>query len=177
MVRPDIAIDYLANCPELIDELAWLSWKEWQEIYEQRKPTLEDSLKNYRERMNTDRLPLTFVAVRAGLAVNCRELVGMVSLKFHDMGYPAGSGPMVRRAFGASGMEKPRRGNDADAARHRRGSTIEYFSNLSLDPFSRRALPQTWLAGRRTERLLWQGSGRDADRSYQSAARRTLPRC
>jgi len=41
MVRPDIAIDYLANCPELIDELAWLSWKEWQEIYQQRKPTLE----------------------------------------------------------------------------------------------------------------------------------------
>jgi GNAT superfamily N-acetyltransferase len=35
--------------------------------------------------MNTDRLPLTLVAVRAGLAVTCRELVGMVSLKFHDM--------------------------------------------------------------------------------------------
>jgi len=60
MTRPNIAIDYLANCPELIDELARLSWKEWQEIYQQRKQTLEDSLKNYRERMNTDRLPLTF---------------------------------------------------------------------------------------------------------------------
>jgi GNAT superfamily N-acetyltransferase len=85
MMRPDIAIDYLVNCPELIDELVRLSWKEWQEIYQQRKQTLEDLLKNYRERMNTDRLPLTLVAVRAGLAVNCRELVGMVSLKFHDM--------------------------------------------------------------------------------------------
>jgi len=85
MTRPNIAIDYLANCPELIDELARLSWKEWQEIYEQRQQTLEDSVKNYRERLNTDRLPLTFVAVREGLAVNCRELVGMVSLKFHDM--------------------------------------------------------------------------------------------
>ena len=85
MVRPDIAIDYLANCPELIDELAWLSWKEWQEIYQQRKRTLEDSLKNYRERMNTDRLPLTFVAVREGLAVNCRELVGMVSLQISQI--------------------------------------------------------------------------------------------
>jgi GNAT superfamily N-acetyltransferase len=92
MTGPNIAIDYLANRPELVDELARLSWKEWQDIYEQRKQTLEDLLKNYRERMNTDRLPLTLVAVRAahgqsltGLAVNCRELVGMVSLKFHDM--------------------------------------------------------------------------------------------
>ena len=84
-MRLNIAIDYLANCPELIDELARLSWKEWQDVYQQRKQTLEDSLKNYRDRMNTDRLPLTLVAVRSGLAVNRRELVGMVSLKFHDM--------------------------------------------------------------------------------------------
>ena len=85
MTRPSIVIDYLANCPELAGELARLSWKEWQDVYQQREQTFEDSLKNYRERMNTDRLPLTLVAVRAGLAVNCRELVGMVSLKFHDM--------------------------------------------------------------------------------------------
>ena len=85
MTRPNIAIAYLANCPELVDELARLSWEEWQEVYKQRQQTLQDSLKNYRERMNTDRLPLTLVAVRARLAVNCRELVGMVSLKFHDM--------------------------------------------------------------------------------------------
>jgi len=85
MTRPDIVIDYLANCPEFVDALARLSWKEWRDVYQQREQTLEDSLKNYRERMNTDRLPLTLVAVRAGLAVNCRELVGMVSLKFHDM--------------------------------------------------------------------------------------------
>lgn len=79
MTGPNIAIDYLANRQELTDELPWLSWKEWQEIYQQRKQTLEDSVKNYRERLNTDRLPLTLVALDAG------ELVGMVSLKFHDM--------------------------------------------------------------------------------------------
>src|SRR4029077_4605242 len=77
-------------------------------------------------------------------------------------GYPAGFGPLVRRAFSASGMEKPWRGNDADAPRHRRGSPIESPATLSLDAFSRTALPQTWLAGSRTERLLRQGSGRDA---------------
>ena len=75
----NIAIDYLANCPGLVDEIARLSWKEWQEIYQQRKQTLEHSLRNYRDRMNTDRLPLTLVALHRG------ELVGMVSLKFHDM--------------------------------------------------------------------------------------------
>ena len=86
-MRPSIAIaiDYLASCPEFLDALAQLSWKEWQEIYQQREQTLEDCLKNYRERMNTDRLPLTLVAIRAGLAVNRRELVGTVSLKYHDM--------------------------------------------------------------------------------------------
>src|SRR5438045_5187128 len=80
-------------------------------------------------------------------------------------GYAAGFGPLARRAFSASGMEKPGRGNNADASRYRRGSPIEGAATLSLDAFSRRALPQTWLAGRRTERLLRQGSGRDADRS------------
>lgn len=97
MTRPDIAIDYLANCPELLDELARLAWKEWQEIYQQRKQTLEDSVKNYRERMNTDRLPLTFVALAKDVSARRRSehasrvpsphvtLVGMVSLKFHDM--------------------------------------------------------------------------------------------
>jgi GNAT superfamily N-acetyltransferase len=92
MTGANIAIDYLANCPEFVDELARLSWKEWPEVYEQRQQTLQHSVKNYRERMNTNRLPLTLVAVRArhgqsltGLAANCRELMGMVSLKFHDM--------------------------------------------------------------------------------------------
>ncbi len=85
MTGPDIAIDYLVNCPGLIDELARLSWEEWQEIYKQRKQTLEHSVKNYRDRMNTDQLPLTLVAVRVGLTADRPELVGMVSLKFHDM--------------------------------------------------------------------------------------------
>jgi len=41
---------------------------------------LEDTVKIYRGRMNTDRLPLTLVALRGG-----GKLVGMISLKFHDM--------------------------------------------------------------------------------------------
>jgi GNAT superfamily N-acetyltransferase len=79
MTSPDIGIAYLANRPAFLEQLAQLSWKEWQEIYQQRDQTLEHCLKNYRERMNTDRLPLTFVAL------NDAKLVGMVSLKFHDM--------------------------------------------------------------------------------------------
>jgi len=42
MTRPDIAIEYLTNHPELVDALARLSWKEWQEIYQQREQTLDD---------------------------------------------------------------------------------------------------------------------------------------
>jgi len=109
MTEPNIAIEYLANCPELVDELARLSWKEWQDVYQQRKQTLEDSLKNYRERMNTDRLPLTLVALHGGeldfpierpasldtlasVGDSRRKVwrpmpnaIGMVSLKFHDL--------------------------------------------------------------------------------------------
>jgi N-acetylglutamate synthase-like GNAT family acetyltransferase len=79
MRSADILIDYLTEHPELVDELARLSWKEWQDVYEKRQQTLDDCLKNYRERMNTDRLPLTLVALHGG------DLVGMVSLKFLDM--------------------------------------------------------------------------------------------
>jgi GNAT superfamily N-acetyltransferase len=79
MSKLDITIAYLADRPEFLEQLAWLSWKEWQEIYQQREQTLEHCLKNYRERMNTDRVPLTLVALRGP------ELVGIVSLKFHDM--------------------------------------------------------------------------------------------
>src|SRR5437588_4710244 len=85
-------------------------------------------------------------------------------------GYAAGFGPLVRLAFSASGMDKPRPRNDADAPRHGRVSPIEGAATLSLDAFSRRALSQTWLAGRRTERLLRQGSGRDAGRSQWAIA-------
>ncbi|HJT44790.1 MAG TPA: GNAT family N-acetyltransferase [Chthoniobacterales bacterium] len=79
----DITIEYLADRPELVAELARLSWREWQDVYEQRGQTLEHSLRNYQDRMNTDRLPLTLVAVHTDCGV--QTLVGMVSLKFHDM--------------------------------------------------------------------------------------------
>lgn len=79
----EITIEYLAHRPEFVRNLAQLSFIEWQDIYQQRGQTLEHSLKNYQERMNVDRLPLTLVAVGAGNAGN--ELLGMVSLKFHDM--------------------------------------------------------------------------------------------
>lgn len=54
-------------------------------VYQRKDQNFADSLKNYQERMNADRLPLTLVSVRAGRAVNCRELTGLVSPKFHDM--------------------------------------------------------------------------------------------
>ena len=79
MVLPEIMIDYLANHCELVDELARLSWAEWQPIYRGRGQTFEHALKNYRERTNTDCLPLTLVALHGA------ELVGTVSLKFQDL--------------------------------------------------------------------------------------------
>ena len=79
MTRPNITIEYLANHPELTDELARLSWAEWQSLYEQRGETFSDSLRKYRERINIDRLPLALVALAGA------ELVGTVSLKHNDL--------------------------------------------------------------------------------------------
>ena len=79
MAATDLTIDYLANRPEFVDKLARLSWAEWQHIYQQRGQTFEDALKNYRERTNTDWLPLALVAVHG------EQLVGTVSLKFRDL--------------------------------------------------------------------------------------------
>jgi GNAT superfamily N-acetyltransferase len=75
----EVTIDYLANRPEFTDDLARLSWEEWRPIYQERRQTFEHALKNYRERLNTDCLPLTLVALQS------EELIGTVSLKFHDL--------------------------------------------------------------------------------------------
>jgi hypothetical protein len=48
-------------------------------VYQRKDQNIADSLKNYQERMNADRLPLTLVALH-----DC-ELIGLVSPKFHDM--------------------------------------------------------------------------------------------
>ena len=97
MGNADVTIDYSANRSEFLEQLALLSWKEWREIYEQRDQTLEHCRKNYQERMNTDRLPLTLIALTTEDSARRRTqharrvrspegtLLGMVSLKFHDM--------------------------------------------------------------------------------------------
>jgi GNAT superfamily N-acetyltransferase len=78
-MTPKIIVDYLANHPKLGHELARLSWAEWRPIYQARGQTFEHALKNYRDRTNTDCLPLALVALHSG------ELVGTVSLKFNDL--------------------------------------------------------------------------------------------
>lgn len=75
----DVTIDYLANHAHLADELARWSWNEWRAIYEERGQMFEHALKNYRERTNTDCLPLALVALHGA------DLIGTVSLKFNDL--------------------------------------------------------------------------------------------
>jgi predicted N-acetyltransferase YhbS len=80
MTLPSITIDYLANHPELAEQLARFSWNEWQSVYEHRGQTFADSLRKYQERTtNVDSIPLTLVAFAGG------KLVGTVSLKKDDL--------------------------------------------------------------------------------------------
>ena len=93
MPQIDITIDYLANQPHLVKQLAELSWAEWQPIYQERGQTFDDAIKNYGERTNTDRLPLALVAL------NGSELVGTVSLKYHDLDILPGLDPWLGALF------------------------------------------------------------------------------
>lgn len=79
MPPPEVTIDLLAHYPHLADELARWSWNEWRPIYEERGQTFEHALRNYRERTNTDCLPLALIAL------NGPDLIGTVSLKYHDL--------------------------------------------------------------------------------------------
>ena len=78
-LNAEIKIHFLAEHPVLIGKLARLSWTEWKPIYLERGQAFEDAVKNYRERTNIDCLPLTLVALHG------HELVGTVSLKYHDL--------------------------------------------------------------------------------------------
>lgn len=84
-----MTIDYLANHPQLVHQLARLSSDEWRSIYDERGQTFEDAVKNYSERTNTDCLPLTLVALHGD------ELVGTVSLKYHDLDIRPGLDPWL----------------------------------------------------------------------------------
>ena len=85
----DITIEYLAQHPHLVRQLAELSWAEWQPIYQERGQTFDDAIKNYGERANVDRLPLALVALHGG------ELAGTVSLKYHDLDLRPGLDPWL----------------------------------------------------------------------------------
>ncbi|HEY2125174.1 MAG TPA: GNAT family N-acetyltransferase [Chthoniobacterales bacterium] len=96
MTPLNIAIDYLANHPELADELGKISWNEWRPIYEQRGETFADAVRKYRERANIGQLPLALVALAegdegrpfdfgSGQSMRAPALIGTVSLKYCDL--------------------------------------------------------------------------------------------
>lgn len=93
MTELNIAIDYLANCPDLANDLARISWNEWRSIYEQLGETFDDALRKYRERTNVDKLPLALVALTGG------ELVGTASLKHNDLDIRPDYNPWLGAVF------------------------------------------------------------------------------
>jgi GNAT superfamily N-acetyltransferase len=75
-----MTIDYLANRPELAEQLAKWSWDEWNWIYQYRGQSFDHPLKNYRERARVDGLPLALVAL-----ANDGAPIGTASLKRNDL--------------------------------------------------------------------------------------------
>ena len=75
----EVTVEYLADHPELADELAKWSWADWRVYIEARGRGLDDARRSYRERAQIDALPLALVAFADG------KLIGTVSLMVHDL--------------------------------------------------------------------------------------------
>jgi GNAT superfamily N-acetyltransferase len=72
-----VAIEYLADYPELIPVLATWVYDYWGEMYKIK--SLEESIEKISERLNIDKLPLAFVALAGS------KPVGTASLKIQEM--------------------------------------------------------------------------------------------
>jgi GNAT superfamily N-acetyltransferase len=75
----EIILDYLANSPQCIPELARYAYDEWRALFDSRGQNFEDALDSYRDRANIDSLPLALVALHDG------KVIGTASLKIHDL--------------------------------------------------------------------------------------------
>ena len=64
-----LTVDYLANHPEAIPQLARWSFDEWRRYIEYRGRSFDDVVAGYRQRVNTDALPLAVVAIADNDAV------------------------------------------------------------------------------------------------------------
>ncbi len=80
MERPGVTIHYLGHHPGCADRLGEWSWAEWRQIYDQRGQNREHALKNYRERVNIDKIPIALIALNSQ-----EDLIGTVSLKSDDL--------------------------------------------------------------------------------------------
>ena len=75
----ELTVEYLADRPEVADELASWAWTEWRRFYDERGRGLDDARRGYRERAQVDALPLALVAFAGS------RLVGTVSLTVQDL--------------------------------------------------------------------------------------------
>lgn len=80
VARTPVTIHYLGHHPGFADRLAQWSWHEWRRVYEQRGQTFQHAVRNYRERINVDQIPIALIALNEK-----GELIGTVSLKNEDL--------------------------------------------------------------------------------------------
>jgi predicted N-acetyltransferase YhbS len=98
-----VQIDYLKNHQSCIPRLANFFWQEWRQFYEATGRTAKQVTKSMRERVNTDSIPLTLVAVY------CGQVIGTGAIKPHDLDIrpqlsPWLAGLYVLREFRCNGV-------------------------------------------------------------------------
>lgn len=86
-------IDYLANWPGLIPELAALLFQEWADLYQAAGIDQAQLQQVLTERTAVDTLPITLVLVKDG------ELVGAGSIKLTEPGTKEGLSPWLAGIF------------------------------------------------------------------------------
>ncbi len=78
-----LQIDFLADKPEFLEELAEGVFNQWIDMYTKQGKTVEDIKENLKKRSVKDKIPLNMVASIHG------KLVGSVTIKNDDLsGYP-----------------------------------------------------------------------------------------
>lgn len=86
-------VDYLANHPQFISEVADLVYGEWPDLFAEAgisKPKLHEM---FEDRANTTRIPITFVAIENG------ELAGTGSIKLHEDSTRVGLSPWLASMY------------------------------------------------------------------------------
>lgn len=77
-----LQLDLLKNHPKVVSQLAKWAYEEWRSY--DASLTTEKLIHSYNQRLNTDRIPITFIVLKDAKAIGCISLKEELSPEFSD---------------------------------------------------------------------------------------------